>query len=118
MNGPVHEVQHIPRELHPDVAAALPLTISDPEAVGWPTSQALHLSATPGGWAWVGVGGRGGRWWERPMARAGGEPRGVFRRPGWHWLTFCCCLCICVTPARLRCRPSAGAGGQRHVLAV
>ncbi|PRW39330.1 hypothetical protein C2E21_7136 [Chlorella sorokiniana] len=44
MNGPVHEVQHIPRELDPELAASLPL--GDPSEHELPTSQALHLSAT------------------------------------------------------------------------
>lgn len=46
MNGPVHEVQHIPRELDPELAASLPL--GDPGEHELPTSQALHLSATAG----------------------------------------------------------------------
>ncbi len=46
MNGAVHEVQHIPRELDLQLAASLPL--GDPGDHELPTSQALHLSATEG----------------------------------------------------------------------
>lgn len=46
MNGPVHEVQHIPRQLDAATAAALPL--GDLFEHDPPACQALHLSATPG----------------------------------------------------------------------
>lgn len=46
MNGPVYEVQHIPRQLDPALSGALPL--DSPEHHEPPASQALHLSATPG----------------------------------------------------------------------
>lgn len=47
MNGPVHEVERLPQDLDPDLAEWLLLT--DPGDQNMPTSQALHLSATPGG---------------------------------------------------------------------
>lgn len=46
MNGPLHEVQHIPYELDPRLEASLPL--GPPQEQEPPTSQALHLSATDG----------------------------------------------------------------------
>lgn len=60
MNGPVHEVQHISRELDPQLAASLPL--EDPSEHELPTSQALHLSATAGGPGALGQGREDGAW--------------------------------------------------------
>lgn len=45
MNGPVHEVQHLPRQVGPGLPAAA-LALEDPALHEAPTSQALHLSAT------------------------------------------------------------------------
>lgn len=57
MNGPVHEVQHLPRQVGPGLPAAA-LALEDPALHEAPTSQALHLSATEGeGWGWSGRGG-------------------------------------------------------------
>lgn len=46
MNGPVHEVPPLPRQLDLRLARSLPL--EPPDEHEPPTSQALHLSATPG----------------------------------------------------------------------
>ncbi|KAL4440486.1 hypothetical protein ABPG75_003487 [Micractinium tetrahymenae] len=45
MNGPVHDVQHLPRHLGPSLAAAA-LPLEHPDLHEPATSQALHLSAT------------------------------------------------------------------------
>lgn len=46
MNGPVHEVQHLPRQKDLGLSATAALPLEHPDLHEPPTSQALHLSAT------------------------------------------------------------------------
>lgn len=48
MNGPVHEVQHLPRQKDLGLSATAALPLEHPDLHEPPTSQALHLSATQG----------------------------------------------------------------------